>query len=111
MDLTIPVDDIPALPAGASFAGDNDRAHVQVSRQGDMIYITGTCDSLEQQVEYYQDLYFATLEELQEQREAVLTAEKCRVNPVKTVFTGFIAGLLAGVVSMGSIMIAKRKNN
>lgn len=57
MDLKISVDSLLRLPDGAVYRQSNERAHVEASQKGGVIYITGTCDSLQRQVEYYEALY------------------------------------------------------
>ena len=56
MSLAISVDSLLKLPEGAAYRESKDRAHVEATHQGGIIYITGTCDSLQRQVEYYEAL-------------------------------------------------------
>lgn len=108
VNLTIPVDSLPVLPEGASWHGRSGQAEVEVSRQGDHIQITGTCDSLEREVEYYSDLYCETLQQLYEQQQRFQAVEKSRSSPIKTAFTAFAFGLIAGAVSVAGIIKSKQ---
>lgn len=107
MNLTIPVDSLPVLPEGASYHGRSGQAGIEVSRQGDQIHVTGTCDSLEREVEYYSDLYSETLQQLHEQQQRFQTVEKSRSSPIKTAFIGLVIGLIAGAVSVAGIIKSK----
>ena len=104
MNLTIPVDSLPVLPEGASWHGRSGQAEIEVSRQGDQIHVTGTCDSLEREVEYYSDLYCETLQQLYEQQQRFQAEEKSRSSPGKAALIGLIAGLIAGAVSVAGII-------
>ena len=84
MSLTISVDSLLKLPEGAVYRESKDRAHVEATHHGGVIYITGTCDSLQRQVEYYEALYHTARDAL-EQTEQSLRREKCSV--------GFIIGI------------------
>lgn len=98
VNLMIPVDSLPSLPEGALWHGRSGQAEVEVSRQGDQIYVTGTCDSLEREVEYYSDLYCETLQQLHEQQKQFQAVEKSRSSPIKIAFAAFAFGLLAGAL-------------
>ena len=45
VSLAVSVDSLLKLPEGAAYRESNDRAHVEATHQGGVIYITGTCDS------------------------------------------------------------------
>lgn len=107
VSLTIPVDSLPALPQGASYHGRSGQAGIEVSRQGDQILVTGTCDSLEREVEYYSDLYCETLQQLHEQQQRFQTVEKSRSDPVKTALTGLLIGLIVGGTTVAGIIKLK----
>ncbi len=75
VSLTISVDSLLKLPEGAVYRESKDRAHVEATHHGGVIYITGTCDSLQRQVEYYEALYHTARDAL-EQTEQSLRREK-----------------------------------
>ena len=73
--LTVSVDSLLKLPAGAAYRESNDRAHVEATQKEGIIYIIGTCDSLQRQVEYYEMLYHTARDAL-EQYERSLKKEQ-----------------------------------
>lgn len=75
VDMVISVDSLLKLPEGAVYRESKDRAHVEATHRGGVIYITGTCDSLQRQVEYYESLYHTARDAL-EQTEQSLRQEK-----------------------------------
>ena len=69
------MDSLLRLPEGAAYCRSNERAHVEASQKDGIIYITGTCDSLLRQVEYYEALYHTARDAL-EQTEQSLRQEQ-----------------------------------
>lgn len=69
------MDSLLRLPEGAAYRRSNERAHVEASQKDGIIYITGTCDSLQRQVEYYEALYHTARDAL-EQAEQSLRQEQ-----------------------------------
>lgn len=55
LTLKIPVPDLLALPAGASYHGKNGQAGVDVTSRGDTLVVTSTCDSLQRLVIWYEE--------------------------------------------------------
>lgn len=55
LTLKIPVPDLLALPAGASYHGKNGQAGVDVTSRGDTLVVTSTCDSLQRLVLWYEE--------------------------------------------------------
>ena len=88
MNLAVSVDSLLKLPEGAAYRGSNDRAHVEATHQGGVIYITGTCDSLQRQVEYYESLYHTARDAL-EQTEQSLLQEQQKKDIDNSVVDGF----------------------
>lgn len=101
MDLTISVDSLLKLPEGAAYRENKDRAHVEASRRGRVIYITGTCDSLQRQVEYYEALYHTARDSLEAYHELVKEEAKAQESPLKI----YLSGMAAGIVLTISIII------
>lgn len=110
VSLAISVDSLLKLPEGAAYRESKDRAHVEATHQGGIIYITGTCDSLQRQVEYYEALYHTARDALEQQHEQYQQERKQRTSPALIGTVNLIAGLFAGVF-LTSIIITKRKNN
>ncbi len=76
--ITISVDSLLKLPAGASYHKRSGQAGAEVSLKGDTIFVTATCDSLQREVEYYEEQYHATLEALDNLKERVQTEREHR---------------------------------
>lgn len=66
VNLAISVDSLLKLPEGAVYRKSKDRAHIEAKQKDGVIYITGTCDSLQRQVEYYEALYHTARDALEQ---------------------------------------------
>lgn len=97
--IAVSVDSILSLPAGASYHCRSGQAGAEVSRKGDTIYVTATCDSLQREVEYYEELYSATREAYDRLRSDIQTEREQRPDTIKAALAALIAGLSAGVIS------------
>lgn len=60
--IAVSLDSLVKLPSGSKYSSRSNQATAEVSMNGDTVYITATCDSLERWVEYYENLYSSTLE-------------------------------------------------
>lgn len=111
MDLTISVDSLLKLPEGATYRRSNERAHVEASQKDGVIYITGTCDSLQRQVEYYEALYHNARDALEAQnRESAKAESKGGPYPTWLLITTFILGLAFGEIITIFIIVKQQKN-
>lgn len=109
MDLTISVDSLLKLPEGATYRRSNERAHVEASQKDGIIYIIGTCDSLQRQVEYYEALYHNARDAL-EQHERSLKREQHKIRETSSIWPGIgmlMFGFIVGALS--TIYITKDK--
>lgn len=105
--LAIPADSLMKLPSEASYSGKSGQANVSVSRDGDVIAVHASCDSLQILVEYYAGR-FETYKNAYEEMADLYEAEvKRRSNPVQIFFYGFGAGILICVLAV--ILIQKTK--
>lgn len=111
VSLTVPVDTLLNLPYGAVFRRSNDRAHVEASAKGGVIYITGTCDSLQREVEYYEALYHNARDALESYHAAVQEDTKIRESPLEIFVKGLILGFVAGISLTSFIKYSKRRKN
>ena len=115
--LSVAEDSLALLPAGAGYTARRGQAHVKVSRRPSTdkvsparIIIEAGCDSLEVQCTRYEQ----RIEEIQAQlsaAEQVMTTQKEVIKTqqpwsLKRLFTAFIGGLAAGIVS--TILIRKK---
>lgn len=108
METAISVDSLLELPQGAAYHKKSGQAGVEVTRQGRTIYITGTCDSLQRQVDYYESLYHTARDALEQQEAQYNEERKQRANPIKIALAFFIAGIFVGSITT-TIIISKRK--
>lgn len=107
--LAIPADSLMRLPLEASYSGKSGQANVSVSRDGDVIAVHASCDSLRIMVEYYagrSETYRKAWEEMADLYEAEV---KQRSNPVQIFLYGFGAGILICVLAV--ILIQKQKKD
>ena len=101
--LTVSVDSLLKLPAGAAYRESNGRAHVEATQKEGIIYIIGTCDSLQRQVEYYEALYHTARDALEQyerwqKKEQHKTRETSSIWPgIGMLMFGFIAGALSTI--------------
>lgn len=107
--MAISVDSLLKLPGGAVYRESKDRAHVEATHKGGVIYITGTCDSLQRQVEYYESLYHTARDSL-EQTQSQLNRErqkKTTTSPSWLFLALLMSGYVVGVLS--TIYVTRKK--
>lgn len=107
--MAVSVDSLLKLPEGAAYRESKDRAHVEATRQGDIIYITGTCDSLQRQVEYYEALYHTARDALEQTEQSLLQEQQKKTST--TPWWADLALLMVGyaVGAAATIIITKDK--
>lgn len=103
--LTIPTASLLDLPPSSSFHKRNGRADVEVKREGDLIIVLASCDSLQRLVLWYEAELARVKNENQKTEETLLREVKQGINPVKTGIISFIVGFAAGIV----VTIIKRR--
>lgn len=95
------MDSLLKLPAGAAYRESNNRAHVEATQKEGIIYIIGTCDSLQRQVEYYEALYHTARDALEQyerlKKEQHKTCETSICPEIGLLIFGFIAGALSTI--------------
>lgn len=111
VEMRISVDSLLKLPQGATYHRKSGQAHAEVSIRGDTIYVTGTCDSLARQVEYYEALYHNARDALESYHATVQEETKTRESPLKIFVKGFALGFVAGISLTYFIKISKRRKN
>lgn len=107
MDLAISVDSLLKLPEGAAYRESKDRAHVEATHQGGIIYITGTCDSLQRQVEYYEALYHTARDALEKTQSELTQERQKRSEPLGNPILIFVLGLAGGILITTTINLRK----
>lgn len=109
VEMSIPMDSLRNLPSGAVYHKKSGQANASVATKGDTIIIVATCDSLQREVDYYENLYLSTKAKLDNLKETVQTEKEQRSNPVKLALVNLLVGLLAGIFST-IIILTKLKN-
>ena len=105
--MAISVDSLLKLPEGAAYRENKDRAHVEATHHDGIIYITGTCDSLQRQVEYYEALYHNARDALENYRESVIEERASRKSPFSIYMSGVACGIILTVAIIGFIKQSK----
>lgn len=106
--MRLPVDSLLKLPEGAAYRESNQRAHVEATQKGGVIYITGTCDSLQRRAEYYENLYHTARDALEESGNRQIQEQSKRSDPLSHPIAMFVMGLAAGILITLTILIYKR---
>lgn len=109
VQLAIPADSLMKLPPEASYSGKSGQANVSVSRDGDVIVVYASCDSLQILVEYYAGRFETYKNAYEEVADLYEVEVKRRSNPVQIFFYGFGAGILICVLVV--ILIQKQKKD
>ena len=99
MSLAVSVDSLLKLPEGAAYRESKDRAHVEATHRGGVIYITGTCDSLQRQVEYYEALYHTARDALEQTHDQLTQERQKRSEPLGNPVLTFVMGLVSGILT------------
>lgn len=111
VEMRISVDSLLKLPQGATYHRKSGQAHAEVSIRGDTIYVTGTCDSLARQVEYYEALYHNARDALENYHATVREEAKTRESPLNAFVKGLVLGIVSGISLTYFIKISKRRKN
>ena len=109
VEMSIPMDSLRNLPSGAVYHKKSGQANASVATKGDTIIIVATCDSLQREVDYYENLYLSTKVKLDNLKETVQTEKERHSNPVKIAFVCLMAGFIVGIIST-VIILTKFKN-
>ncbi len=108
VSLTVSLDSLRKLPEGAAYRKSNDRAHLEATHKDGVIYITGTCDSLQRLVEFYEELYHTARDSLDQMNQTFLKEQhkSTSITPYLDVLL-LMFGCIIGTLS--TIYIAKDK--
>lgn len=109
--MAITVDSLLKLPAGAIYHRRSGQARAEVSIRGDTVYVTGTCDSLQQQVEYYEALYHNARDTLDAYHETTKEEAKTAESPISVFIKGLILGFAMGILAISYIKQSKSQKN
>ena len=108
-EIAIPVDSLLKLPSQAVYTHHSGQATATVAKKGEVIYVAATCDSLQREVEYYEELYYNARDELEQYKDSVQTETKQQSSNlwVKLIIS-FLMGFTTGVLIKNIIIIFKR---
>ena len=109
VEISISMDSLRNLPSGAVYHKKSGQANASVSTKGNTVVVVATCDSLQREVDYYEELYLSTKAELDSLKATVQTEKEQRSNPFKIGFISLLVGLFAGVIL--TIIIQTRFKN
>ena len=109
--LEIPTDSLLKLPEGSSFHAKSGQARLDIGKgkEPGTIVVYASCDSLQRQCEYYEKSSSVWRERYEGMTELYEAELKQRSNPVKTFFTGLVAGI--AITVLGMIIIKNKLKN
>lgn len=109
MSLTVSLDSLRKLPEGAAYRKSNDRAHLEATHKDGVIYITGTCDSLQRLVEFYEELYHTARDSLGQMNQTLLK-EQHKSTSIAPPYLDVLLLMLGYIIgALSTIYIAKDK--
>lgn len=109
MNLAVSVDSLLKLPDGAVYRESKDRAHIEAKHKDGVIYITGTCDSLQREVEYYESLYHTARDALEQTRNELTLERKKRSDPLADPILIYVLGIASGVIITITFNLKKKE--
>lgn len=108
-EIAIPVDSLLKLPSQAVYTHHSGQATATVAKKGEVIYVAATCDSLQREVEYYEELYYKARDALEQYKDRVQTETKQQSSNLRAkLVTLFSMGFVAGAFLIILIIITKR---
>ncbi len=110
-EIAIPVDSLLRLPSQAVYTHHSGQATATVAKKGEVIYVYATCDSLQREVEYYEELYYKARDALEQYENSIQTESKQSSNLLVKLIALFVMGFVAGVGLIMVIIVFKRQKN
>lgn len=102
VEISAPADSILRLPLGAVYFKRSGQATLTVSKEGEVIYVVATCDSLQREVEYYEELYYRARDELEQYRNNSRSekeqSRQTAWNPILVFLIGFAFGSIVIII-------------
>ena len=109
VEIAIPIDSLLKLPTEAVYTHHSGQATATVAKKGEVIYVAASCDSLQREVEYYEELYYKARDALEQYKDSVQTETKQQSsNLLVKLITLFAMGFAAGVLTIVFIINLKR---
>ena len=110
VEIAIPIDSLLKLPTEAVYTHHSGQATATVAKKGEVIYVTATCDSLQREVEYYEELYYRARDALEQYKDSVQTETKQQSSKLLVkLMTLFAMGFAAGVITIIFTIILKKR--
>ena len=101
VEIAIPIDSLLKLPTEAVYTHHSGQATATVAKKGEVIYVAASCDSLQREVEYYEELYYKARDALEQYKDSVQTETKQQSsNLLVKLITLFAMGFAAGVLTI-----------
>ncbi len=112
VELSIPVDSLLRLPSDAAYTKHSGQASAAVSKRGETIYVTATCDSLQREVEYYEELYYRARDALEQYQNDLRTEKEQISNPLAPylLIISFTMGVAGGVLTTVTIIFTIKRH-
>lgn len=108
-EIAIPIDSLLKLPGQAVYTHHSGQATATVTKKGEVIYVAATCDSLQREVEYYEELYYKARNALEHYNGSVQTEFKQQFsNLLPKLITLFWLGFASGALTIIFIINYKR---
>lgn len=108
-EIAIPVDSLLKLPSQAVYTYHSGQATATVAKKDKVIYVAATCDSLQREVEYYEELYYKARDALEQYKDSVQTETKQQSSNLwAKLITSFLMGFATGAIIKNIIIIFKR---
>ena len=109
-EIAIPVDSLLKLPSQAVYTHHSGQATATVAKKGEVIYVAATCDSLQREVEYYEELYYMAKDALEQYKYCVQTETNQQSSSLLVkLITMFCVGIAAGALTTIFIIILKKR--
>ena len=101
-EIAIPVDSLLKLPSQAVYTHHSGQATATVAKEGEVIYVAATCDSLQREVEYYEELYYKARVALEQAEQFNREQQKVKTLPpswvvIATLMLGHILGAITTI--------------
>lgn len=105
-EISISVDSLLKLPADAVYTNHSGQATATVGKKGDEIYVAASCDSLQREVEYFEELYYRARDALENYQKSVIEEQATRKSPFSIYLSGVACGL---VLTVGLLILSNQK--
>lgn len=92
--MNIGMESLRNLPSGASFTRKDGQANLDIKVQGDTIFVTATCDSLQREIERL----YSELDRTRIRNDTEKVEVKKTISPIKIFSVGALVGLILAII-------------